>query len=209
MQINGVPITQVGLDGWINPFETWAYSNASTITVPTGAASRYQIGDRLKLTQTTVKYFTVVAITDTTLTIAVNTDYVLANAAITANFYSHQASPVGYPTNFTFDCAPTGFAATPTQTVSKFSIVGRVCTVMFSITGTSNATSFGATIPVIAANLVTVMCGFAQDNGAAVASAPCAIGAGQTTCTFSPSQALGNWTASAGKRADVTLAIPF
>lgn len=89
-------------DGWQRANETWTYASASTITVPSGAASRYQKGDRVKWTQTTVKYGVIVTVADTLLTIAVNTDYTVANAAITANYYSHQANPLGYPTWFTY-----------------------------------------------------------------------------------------------------------
>jgi len=84
--------------GWKIVKDTWAYASASTITVPSGAASLYSIGDKLKLTQTTVKYFYVTAVADTVLTVTGGTDYTVANATITANYYSKQSSPVGFPT---------------------------------------------------------------------------------------------------------------
>ncbi len=102
-----------GADGWISANETWTYASASTITVPSGAASKYGVGDRIKWTQTTVKYGVIVAVADTLLTIAVNTDYVVTNAAITLNYYSHEASPIGYPTYFAY---------TPTVTAGAGSI---------------------------------------------------------------------------------------
>ncbi len=46
-----------GGDGWQPANETWTYASATTITVPSGAASKYAKGDKIKLTQTTVKYF--------------------------------------------------------------------------------------------------------------------------------------------------------
>lgn len=84
-------------DGWISVSDSWAYASASTITVPAGAASKYAKGDRIKLTQTTVKYFVIVGVADTVLTVLVNTDYTVANAAISAISYSHELSPVGFP----------------------------------------------------------------------------------------------------------------
>lgn len=38
-------------DGWTSVSDTWTYASASTITVPSGAASLYQIGDRVGITQ--------------------------------------------------------------------------------------------------------------------------------------------------------------
>jgi len=95
----------IGNDGWTSVSDSWSYASASTITVPSGAASLYKKGDKIKFTQTSVKYFVIVAVADTLLTVAVNTDYVVANAAISAISYSHQDSPIGFPTYFTY--APT------------------------------------------------------------------------------------------------------
>lgn len=92
---------QITVDGWIPAIGSWTYSSADNptgvITVPSGAASLYGPGDRIKLTQTTVKYFIVTAVTDTTLTVYGGTDYTLANAAISAIYYSHQKTPLGFP----------------------------------------------------------------------------------------------------------------
>lgn len=85
--------------GWIDPSESWSYASSTTITVPSGAASRYRVCDKIKFTQTTVKYFFVVAVADTVLTVTGGGDYTVANAAISANFYSHAESPVGFPQN--------------------------------------------------------------------------------------------------------------
>lgn len=119
-------------DGWQRANETWTYASASTITVPSGAASKYQKGDRLKFTQTTVKYAVVVSVADTVLTIAVNTDYTVANAAITLNYFSHQANPLGYPTRFAYTSTvsgTTGSIGTFAESVyaSYFSVVGNQC----------------------------------------------------------------------------------
>lgn len=129
-------------DGWTEANETWTYASASTITVPTGAASRYQKGDRIKWTQTTVKYGVIVAVADTLLTIAVNTDYTVANAAISANYYSHQANPIGYPKSFNYACTNTpGSGSITTQTVTgTYSIICGQCFVQQKIVLTTNGT---------------------------------------------------------------------
>lgn len=83
--------------GWIDPEETWTYASATTITVPSGAASKYAVGDKIKLTQTTVKYFYITAVADTLLTVTGGSDYTLTNTAITDFYYSKAASPLGFP----------------------------------------------------------------------------------------------------------------
>lgn len=83
--------------GWVSPPGAWSYASATTITVPSGAASKYSPGMRVKLTQTTVKYFLVTAVADTILTVYGGTDYTLANAAISAISYSTVKAPLGFP----------------------------------------------------------------------------------------------------------------
>lgn len=88
------------IDGWVTA-GTFTYASADaptyTITVASGAAAIYNVGDRIKLTNSTVKYFIVTAVADTTLTVYGGTDYTLSGGAITAPFYSHSKSPLGFP----------------------------------------------------------------------------------------------------------------
>ena len=126
-----------GLDnletGWTTGVGTWTYASATSITIPSGGTSIYAVGDKIKLTQTTVKYFYVVGVASTTLTITGGTDYTLTNAAITSPYYSHMGAPVGFPGYFNFTVTPTFTAgAAPTTeatSVCIFSIQGRMCTV--------------------------------------------------------------------------------
>lgn len=120
-------------DGWLNANETWTYATATTITVPTNATTKYQKGDKIKLTQTTVKYFYIVAVAATTLTITGGSDYTLADAAISANYYSKAENPQGFPTWFNYTpttytwegtTAPSG---TPTYRARRFWVKGNVC----------------------------------------------------------------------------------
>ena len=101
MSIRISPNTIIGADGWIDPLENWTFSSADgstgIITVPTDATLKYQPGMRIKLTQTTVKYFIITVVTATLLTVNGGTDYTLANAAISANFYSPMKAPFGFP----------------------------------------------------------------------------------------------------------------
>ena len=150
------PVTQKTLydnGGWIGAVGTWTYASATTITVPSGAATYYAVGDKIKLTQTTVKYFYVVAVADTLLTITGGTSYTLTNAAITLPYFSHDASPVGFPGRFAYSPTLTFTAGTAPNTVSQsssvFSIQGGLCT-LSSYTVYTNA---GSTVTAVTITL--------------------------------------------------------
>lgn len=89
------------VSGWTLASETWSYASSSTITVPTDATTKYDIGDFVQLTQSsTVKYFIITGVTSTVLTVAGMTPGALetvANAAISLNSYSKARSPHGLP----------------------------------------------------------------------------------------------------------------
>jgi len=93
-------------DGWISAGETWTYASATTFTVPTDLTTKYAKGTKIKLTQTTAKYFYVTASSygapNTTVTITGGTDYSLANAAITLPFYSYAVMAQGFPDLFNY-----------------------------------------------------------------------------------------------------------
>lgn len=138
-------------DGWTETGEILTYASASTFTVPGDQTAKYTKGTRLKFNQTSVKYAVVIASsfsTNTTVTIAVNTDYTIANSAITAPFYSYQLSPQGYPGWFNY--APTFGGFTPTGGTKKFKIDGN--TLSFTIYGmtqvVSTSTTSTITVPV-------------------------------------------------------------
>lgn len=93
-------------DGWIAGTGTWSYSSADSptfvISVNANMTSTIGVGMRIKLTQTTVKYFIVTAVGAysggaTLITVYGGTDYTLANAAITSPYYSMMKCPIGFP----------------------------------------------------------------------------------------------------------------
>lgn len=84
-------------NGWTAVSDSWSYASATEITVPSGAASLYSPGMKLKITQTTVKYFWVTKVEDTKLTVYGGTDFTLANAAITSPYFSTDKAPHGFP----------------------------------------------------------------------------------------------------------------
>jgi len=212
---NGAPA-----DGWIAATGTWTYASASTITVPSGAASIYQIGDKIKWTQTTVKYGVIVAVADTLLTIAVNTDYTVANAAISANYYSHQANPIGFPSLFAFTSTITGF--TTSTTTLYYSLSGRMAYIyMYNFGGTSNASTFNCTQPFIPATFggqsLYYQAGLGVNDNSAwkVTSGVCGIQIsdgllkfGIDATTFA-ANAFGGFTASGFKAVQGIVSFPF
>lgn len=154
-------LDQSTFTGWYPANETWTYASATTITVPSGAASRYSIGDRIKLTQTTVKYFVVIGVADTVLTVTGGSDYTVANAAITNNYFSHEMSPVGYPASFNYTPTITpGSGSITTYTASgTFQIYNKFVSIYFYIDVTNNGTggsTINVTLPVSLATNVSI-----------------------------------------------------
>jgi len=89
------PLFQGLVDSWISANATWAYASETTITVPSGAATIYQKGDKFKLTaNSVVLQGYIITVADTLLTVASNA---LTNHTFTNNFYSHASNPIGFP----------------------------------------------------------------------------------------------------------------
>jgi hypothetical protein len=88
----------VSLFGLYQITDSWSYASATTITVPSGATNLYQKGDKLRLVQSnTTKYFYVIGIASTTLTVFGGSDYSVANSAISDIYLSRQQNPFGFP----------------------------------------------------------------------------------------------------------------
>ena len=91
--------------GWLAAGETWTYASADaptfTFTVSGDKSTKYYPGMRIKLTQTTVKYFIITKVVysspNTTITVYGGTDYTLASATIIYPYYSSAKAPAGFP----------------------------------------------------------------------------------------------------------------
>lgn len=193
-------------DGWVDDTAaTWTYASASTFTVTGDRTAVFRKGTRLKFTQTTVKYGVVAnsahSAGTTTVTIAVNTDYVLANAAISANHYSHILSPEGYPDVFNWAAAPTGFVA-GVGVSAQFAIHGRTCWCNIDFLGTSNATTVAFTLPVAALQASAVAAPCFTTNSGATSADPGLINnaAASTACDIYRTLTLAAWTNTGSKR---------
>lgn len=92
-----------------NP-SNFTYSSATRVSVSNYTpADLFQVGDKLRLTQTTVKYFYIYAVGSNYIDISGGTDYTFVNAAVTAIATSRLSNPSGHPLVFTY---------TPTLTAS-------------------------------------------------------------------------------------------
>lgn len=128
--------------GWTAITETFTYASATTITIATGGASRYQKGDKLKLTQTTDKYFYIVKVEDELLTITGGSDYTLDDAAITSPQLSRIETPFGFPGWFNFTPSYVNITSVTTY-IAIFKIAGEFCTYNIFFNGTTeSAVSF-------------------------------------------------------------------
>lgn len=149
--LNIAGATTAGWDGWITHSTTWTYVSATTFKV-TGVdvTTVFPVGTKIRLTQTTVKYFYVTAATfstDTTITVTGGSDYSLVNAAITVTGYSYSDTPRGFPSAFNY--TPT-FANTTLgngTVAGRFSMRGRY--VKFRATFTLGGTSAVASNPTV------------------------------------------------------------
>jgi len=125
-ELNGI------LSGWIPAGETWTYASSTTFTISGDKTSKYQKGDKIKLTQTSVKYFYIIGVSytspNTTITVTGGSDYSLANTTITSPYYSKVENPQGFPID--------GFSFVPTISTTanagtfenvKFRLVGDMC----------------------------------------------------------------------------------
>lgn len=189
-----------GADGWISDGNSPTYASATTFTVSTDLTTTYTPGARIKLTQTTAKYFVVASSSfgggTTTVTIAAGSDYTLANAAITSPYYSYVVNPQGYPGWFTFAPATTG--VTSAGGLARFACNGRVVSLALNLTGTSNSTAKAFTLPITPANpgsIQWIIAVTVKDNGS-IQSTPgeVVINPATASADIYKTSAAGAWT---------------
>ncbi len=107
--------------GWSSVGETWTYASADsptfTFTISGDKSAKYSPGMRIKLTQTTVKYFIITKVVysspNTTITVYGGTDYTLENATIESPCYSMLKAPAGFPLD------PTKWTVTVTDSTQR------------------------------------------------------------------------------------------
>lgn len=197
--------------GWLQSGETWTFATASTFTISGDKSARYAVGHKLRLKQGgSYKYYTVLTAVyvnpTTTVTVVVNTDYTLANAGITDNWFSSQDQPYGWPSWFNY--TPTGGPTTNATLTGRFKVSGRHVTARIHIafTGTPAAWSGMPSLPITAAvGLTTYDDGDADlaqagyggyfDNGTATVLGTTFPGVASSATTVNLTTAAGaNWS---------------
>jgi len=194
--------------GWFAPNETWTYVSPTTFTVPGDQTAKYHKGTKIKLTQTTEKYFYVIGSSygapNTTVTVTGGSDYSLANAAITLPFFSYAETPQGFPGWFNWTPTPSGYSVT--NAVYRFFLQGRKCTIMVREATAGNSTNAAHTLtaPIPAVTLanalwITTLSGTDNSVTLTVPGRAFMISAG-TTITLGPQYSVDIWTAAGTTR---------
>jgi hypothetical protein len=138
---DGIPV-----NGWVAASGTWSYSSADAptfvISVNADMTATVSAGMRIKLTQTTAKYFIVTAVGAfsggaTLITVYGGTEYTLADAAITGPYYSPVKAPLGFPLD------PAKWTVTTTDTTQR-SQATPTANVWYNLGGVSISVPIGA-----------------------------------------------------------------
>lgn len=115
-------------DGWIAVTSSWSYASASTITIPTDGTTVYQKGMKIRFKQGGgYKYYVAKTVAATLITVFVNTDYTVANAAITDVAYSYIENPYGFPAEFNYTPTFNNFTANNATLFGKMEVHGARC----------------------------------------------------------------------------------
>lgn len=140
--------------GWIQDNATWTSLGGTAITTGVATTGKYAVGDRIKFTQGgTTMYQVLTSVSGTIFVPTGGADYVLGTTAITAPYYSHELSPLGYPQYFAYTPTWGGFATAPSG-YSLFSVNGRMCNYISytGVAGESNADTLTISLPVTASS---------------------------------------------------------
>ena len=139
-------------DGWIPVSDTWTYASATTVTVPTGAASIYTVGMGIRLTaNSVVKQAYIVKVENTKLTVAGDalTDYPFSAISYAPN----PATAIGFPVWFNY--TPTYSQATLVTADGTFSmrysVIGKTVFIRlraWNCTLSSGGTHIGISLPI-------------------------------------------------------------
>lgn len=205
--------------GWVSAGETWTRTSNTTFTISGDLTGKYRKGHKIRWKDGGSYEYAYIEIVShaagtTTVTLNAGTDYAMAAATITENYYSAAELPFGFPVFFNYTPTATGFSVAPGVTTCHFTLSGgRLWYHYRGTSGTSNATTFTLTAPMAShasAGSTAALTQYADDNGVAL-TAPSVAGItqGSSTVTLTSTYAGGAWTAANGKRAGFLLSYPF
>jgi hypothetical protein len=156
---NDVIVTNL-VDGWIKPTETFTYRNAFSMNTSADMTGKLSIGDKIKITQSNVvKQFYITGITATYILVNTTTDWSVFNQTISNVYYSHEASPLGFPQWFSYLPSFSNITlGENASVVAKYNMVGRQVNVSMiwtlvassAINAASNIKSFSLPIATVA-----------------------------------------------------------
>jgi hypothetical protein len=122
LELRPVPVTST----YIFDTDPWVYVAADQFkVVGKDVRSRFTTGTKIRCFNSATKYFTVLSAafgTDTTVTLTGGSDYALANAAISANYYSY-VFPHDFPALFSY--SPIWTAATTGPVLGNGTLIGQ------------------------------------------------------------------------------------
>lgn len=90
------PTIQSGLTGWTPANETHTFASSTTVTVPSNATTKYDIGDFYMMSQSgTTKVFIITGVTSTVLTVTGLSGATVVSATISQPYFSKGRNPHG------------------------------------------------------------------------------------------------------------------
>lgn len=205
-------------NGWIFVTENWTRTGDHSFAIigSGNLSTRYRKGTKVMYNDPALEFGSVgsVAVTgsNTFVNLIPNTDFAMANTFISGRYISYIENPEEYPGWFNFDANPQGFSSPPSSPSYQWFAVGETLFINYSEpnNGTSNATTFTASLPIASPAALSVPCGVLVDNGALLTTAGrFNVAAGGTTINFRTNMGNGAWTAANGKRATVEFFYAF
>ncbi len=134
---NLIDALEVRTNQWVATNYTWTRTGTNTFTVPANVTGYIYKDTKIKLTQTTVKYFYVLNATysspNTTVTVSAGATYSLADATITSPYFSN-GNPPDFPGSFSLGTPAwttngTAFTNQPINNAWYFELHNRICTI--------------------------------------------------------------------------------
>ena len=193
------------IDGWIPVVGTFSFYSSTKINVSSGAASIYNVGDKLRFQNNdsgAYLYVSIVTVADTLLTVFGNT---VPNATLTDAEYS-KVEPLDFPSWNNWSAGLSGFSVAPSNDVYRYKLIGRMCTLKMrqATAGTSNSTGFTISLPFAAATITNMFWGspaMVMDNGVNLTTPGLMlIASAGTVLTVYTNYAQAVFTASGSKR---------
>ena len=189
-------------NGWVPAGVTWTYASATSFTIAGDYSAVLTKGMKWKATNTTAKSGYILSATysapNTTVTICGDA---LAAGAITANYYSTNATPSGFTHWYAYTPTFGGFSTNPVVD-AKYTINGNTC--LYYVTtvtaGVSNANTFTVSAPIASLYSINLVLASVIDNSTPIYTAIGVISS--STITLYKDLNPTGWTTSNNKYSD-------